>query len=80
MCVVSLLAGLHFYSGCGVSDVDSDFDGVADCLDGCSSDATKQAPGVCGCGVSDSDSDGDATPDCNDGCVSDSAKHAPGAW
>lgn len=32
---------------------DSDGDGVNDCVDGCPSDATKTAPGVCGCGVSE---------------------------
>ncbi len=37
--------------GCGVSDVDSDGDGTANCKDGCASDPSKIVPGLCGCGV-----------------------------
>ncbi|MBK8808224.1 MAG: carbohydrate-binding protein [Bacteroidales bacterium] len=37
--------------GCGVPDVDTDKDGIMDCLDGCPADAKKTAPGLCGCGV-----------------------------
>jgi hypothetical protein len=58
--------------------VDTDGDGVNDCLDGCPSDPNKQAPGICGCGVSDVDTDGDGTADCLDGCPSDPNKQAPG--
>jgi hypothetical protein len=58
--------------------VDSDGDGVDDCLDGCPLDPFKIAPGVCGCGVSDDDTDGDGTPDCIDGCPNDPLKIAPG--
>ena len=50
--------------GCMVSDVDSDSDGVADCVDGCPDDETKTSPGECGCGVSDMDSDDDGVVDC----------------
>lgn len=65
--------------GCGVSDADSDSDGLADCLDGCPSDPAKIAPGVCGCGVAEFDTDGDGTFDCLDGCPNDPLKTAPGA-
>jgi hypothetical protein len=58
--------------------VDTDGDGVNDCLDGCPLDPNKIAPGICGCGVSDVDTDGDGTPDCNDGCPLDPNKIAPG--
>lgn len=38
--------------GCngGFTEIDSDLDGVADCLDQCPSDATKTLLGSCGCG------------------------------
>jgi hypothetical protein len=62
-----------------VSDVDSDGDGVANCLDECPNDPLKLAPGVCGCGVSDVDSDGDGVANCIDGCPNDPLKLAPGA-
>ncbi len=65
--------------GCGVPDIDSDGDGVLDCLDGCPDDPTRTAPGPCGCGVAETDSDGDGVPDCIDGCPSDPAKSSPGA-
>lgn len=37
--------------GCGVSDVDSDGDLVADCEDECPEDPGKTLPGNCGCGM-----------------------------
>lgn len=65
--------------GCGVSDVDSDGDGVLDCLDSCPSDPAKTAPSFCGCGVPDTDSDGDGTPDCTDQCPIDPTRTTPSA-
>lgn len=62
----------------GAPPIDSDFDGVPDCLDGCPSDDAKRAPGICGCGVSDVDSDLDGTPDCQDMCPGDTNKLGPG--
>jgi len=61
------------------SFVDSDGDGMADCVDGCPNDSSKTAPGVCGCGVADTDTDADGTPDCNDLCLNDPNKVEPGA-
>lgn len=52
----------------GEPDVDTDGDGVRDCIDGCPNDINKTEPGVCGCGVADDDSDGDSVPDCIDQC------------
>ncbi|MBS1936402.1 MAG: hypothetical protein JSS84_01140, partial [Bacteroidetes bacterium] len=54
--------------GCGIPDVDTDGDGVMDCIDGCPTDPNKTAPGACGCGVPDTDTDGDGIPDCIDSC------------
>ena len=64
--------------GCGVPDVDTDGDGVEDCIDECPDDPDKTEPGECGCGVSDIDGDDDAVPDCNDGCPEDDEKTEPG--
>jgi hypothetical protein len=64
--------------GCGVSDIDSDGDGLADCVDPCPFDATKTGPGVCGCGVPDVDTDGDGVLDCLDGCPTNPARTTPG--
>ncbi|MFZ1685902.1 MAG: T9SS type A sorting domain-containing protein, partial [Flavobacteriales bacterium] len=60
--------------GCGVEDIDTDEDGVADCVDGCPLDDNKTDPGNCGCGNPDPGAacdDGDNTtgedtvqPDC----------------
>jgi hypothetical protein len=61
-----------------VTDVDTDMDGTSDCNDGCPTDPTKVAPGICGCNVPDTDTDMDGTPDCNDGCPTDPNKIAPG--
>ena len=54
--------------GCGISDIDSDEDGIPDCNDSCPNDPNKTDHGICGCGVSDVDSDSDEIPDCNDNC------------
>ncbi|MBL8860209.1 MAG: right-handed parallel beta-helix repeat-containing protein [Planctomycetes bacterium] len=64
--------------GCGVSDVDTDLDGTADCNDLCPLDPNKIVPGICGCGVSDVDTDLDGTADCNDLCPLDPNKIVPG--
>ncbi len=64
--------------GCGVSDIDSDGDGIADCNDLCPGDSDKSAPGICGCGISDGDSDGDGVPNCLDLCPIDPLKTEPG--
>jgi len=39
--------------GCGVEDMDTDKDSVANCKDGCPNDMLKTEPGVCGCGMLD---------------------------
>lgn len=49
--------------------LDSDGDGIPDCVDLCPFDPLKTAPGTCGCGVPDTDSDGDGIPDCIDNCL-----------
>lgn len=64
--------------GCGAPDIDSDGDGVPDCLESCPFDPNKTDPGACGCGVPDIDTDGDGTPDCADGCPEDPGKTDPG--
>ncbi len=64
--------------GCSVPDIDSDGDGVLDCLDSCPNDPHKIASGVCGCGVADTDSDLDGARDCQDVCLNDSHKVTPG--
>jgi len=58
--------------------VDSDGDGVGDCVDGCPSDNSKTEPGVCGCGLSDADLDGDGAADCVDECPESEIKSSPG--
>src|SRR6185295_11059889 len=52
--------------GCGIPDIDSDDDGVPDCIDGCPQDPHKNSPGACGCGNVDSDDNHNGTPDCDD--------------
>jgi hypothetical protein len=64
-------AGLTAYCSTCALNLDSDLDGVQDCIDGCPNDPHKTSPGVCGCGVSDEDTDGDGFPDCIDGCPLD---------
>ena len=34
----------------GLTEIDSDLDGVSDCLDQCPADSTKTSLGACGCG------------------------------
>jgi hypothetical protein len=65
--------------GCDKIDLDSDNDGLFDCIDDCQNDPLKIKPGICGCGVADTDNDGDRIADCTDGCPSDPEKTAPGA-
>ena len=55
--------------GCGVSDEDTDGDGLVDCKDNCPNDANKLEPGQCGCGVPDVDTDNDGI--CNSVDVDD---------
>lgn len=64
--------------GCGSSDIDSDGDGVVNCLDVCPADPKKQDVGSCGCGVVDVDSDSDGLADCKDECPFDEKKTEPG--
>ncbi len=64
--------------GCGVPDIDSDNDGVPDCVDGCPEDANKTSSGTCGCGLPDMDSDNDGFLDCDDECPLDAGKIVPG--
>jgi hypothetical protein len=64
--------------GCGVSDLDSDSDGMRDCQEECDQDPNKTAPGQCGCGLSDADGDGDGTLDCRDECPKDATATVAG--
>jgi hypothetical protein len=57
--------------GCGVSDLDTDGDGMRDCQEECDQDLNKTTPGECGCGQADVDGDGDAVLDCQDECPKD---------
>jgi uncharacterized repeat protein (TIGR02543 family) len=56
--------------GCGVSDIDSDGDGVPDCNDKCPKDPNKTEPGKCGCGVAETETCGK--------CPAGSLKTEPG--
>jgi len=47
------LSDLARYCGICNSTIDSDADGLADCVDGCPYDPNKTAPGIAGCGYSD---------------------------
>ncbi|MCP4834230.1 MAG: hypothetical protein GY895_05635, partial [Phycisphaera sp.] len=51
--------------------LDSDSDGVIDCVDGCPDDPNKTDPGACGCGSPETDANGDGVPDCVIGNVDD---------
>lgn len=64
--------------GCGVSDIDSDLDGILDCKDECPNDPKKITPGICDCGKDDVDTDQDGTPNCIDFCPFDATKVEPG--
>jgi len=64
--------------GCGVSDLDSDGDGMRDCQEECDQDPNKTAPGQCGCGLPDVDSDSDGALDCLDECPKDPAATVAG--
>jgi hypothetical protein len=56
---------------CAEIRVDSDGDGVDDCVDECAFDPAKDKAGICKCGVPDTDTDGDGVPDCQDDCDED---------
>ena len=60
-----------YRDGCEQAYVDTDSDGVADCMETCDSDPLKRDPGICGCGTPDTDTDRDGTVDCKDGCPLD---------
>ncbi len=69
--------------GCGMADVDTDGDGVMDCVDLCPADAKKAAPGICGCSFDDADADNDGVIDClaaqtRDLCPDNPDKRLPG--
>lgn len=50
--------------GCGISDRDSDRDGVVNCNDECPYDRSEIEAGVCGCGIIEVDLDNNGIPDC----------------
>ncbi|MBQ1927015.1 MAG: hypothetical protein II180_12955, partial [Proteobacteria bacterium] len=65
--------------GCGVADVDTNQNGILDCLEGtikdqCPDDPDKVIPGICGCGKADTDTDEDGVPDCMDLCPTDAQR------
>lgn len=63
-----------YWNLCTVPDIDSDGDGISDCLDRCKDDPLKTKPEICGCGVAETDTDNDGTYDCNDECPLDFTK------
>lgn len=52
------------FCGCGVQEIDTDEDGVPDCVDGCPRDPNKIAPGSCGCGFVEKDVNNNGIADC----------------
>ncbi len=73
--------------GCGQPDIDSDEDGLPDCIsnetDYCPDDENKILPGICGCGQSDTDVDeltgaSKCISDLLDLCPDDETKTRPG--
>jgi hypothetical protein len=68
----------HVYLAQNSCPLDTDGDGVPDCLDLCSNDITKTEPQACGCGKPDTDTDGDLIADCVDSCPNDNKKTAAG--
>jgi hypothetical protein len=65
--------------GCGVSDFDSDGDGMRDCQEECDNNPNKSAPGECGCALPDTDGDADGVLDCRDECPKDATATTAGA-
>lgn len=68
----------HVYLAQNACPLDTDGDGVPDCLDLCKNDVTKTEPASCGCGRAETDTDGDLIADCVDGCPNDAAKTSVG--
>jgi hypothetical protein len=68
----------HVYIAQNACPIDTDGDGVPDCLDLCPNDLLKTEPGACGCGKEEKDTDKDLVPDCIDLCVNDVNKREPG--
>lgn len=68
----------HVYIAQHSCPLDTDGDGVPDCLDLCPSDLLKTQPGSCGCGQEETDEDNDLVPDCIDNCPKDAKKTEPG--
>lgn len=68
----------HVYLAQNACPLDTDGDGVPDCLDLCKNDATKTEPASCGCGRAETDTDGDLIADCVDRCPNDPAKTSVG--
>jgi hypothetical protein len=68
----------HVYIAQNACPLDTDGDGVPDCLDLCPSDLLKTQPGACGCGKEETDSDSDLVPNCIDLCPQDTQKTEAG--
>jgi len=68
----------HVYLAQNSCPLDTDGDGVPDCLDLCSNDITKTEPQSCGCGRPETDTDKDLIADCVDSCPGDKDKTLPG--
>ncbi len=50
--------------GCNVEDLDSDNDGIFNCVDKCPTTGLKNEPLLCGCGIPDVDADNNGMVDC----------------